>query len=101
MVRCAARALAASFAEGGDHRRIKFNFYPDPRTDNAVSLRLFGSEHAKNGVFSHVLAPEGLLDEAASWAWFEDHLSKRTVPAAVFARAEETLLRLIPNAPAP
>lgn len=96
MIRCAARALAAFAETGGDHCQIKFNFYPDPRTENTVSLRLFGSDHAKTRVFSHILAPSGLLDEPASWAWFEDHLRHRTVPAATFAAARAAVLSLIP-----
>jgi hypothetical protein len=99
MIRCAARVAAVLHENGCDHLRIKFNFYPDSRTDNTVSLRLFGSNHAKNRAFSHIFTPSGLLDEAASWAWFENHLRTRTVPAETFARARETVLRLIPARP--
>jgi len=47
-------------------------------------LRLFGSEHSKNKVFSHVLAGETLLDEASSWKAFEEHLGKRTISVETF-----------------
>jgi hypothetical protein len=92
MLHCAVKAAAEIHRTGGDHHRIKFNFYPDPRADDTVSLRLFGSEHAKNRVFSRILTPEGLLDERASWAHFEDHLRTRTVSAEAFARAQKALI---------
>jgi hypothetical protein len=91
MVRAAAGAVARMHVAGGDYHRVKFNFYPDPRTDNAVSLRVFGSDHAKNRLFSRILGPEGLLDEAASWVRFEEHLRTRTVSAAAFARARAAI----------
>ena len=88
MLRAAVQAMAELHQRGGyDHRRIKLNFYPDPRTRDIVSLRLFGSEHAKNKVFSRVLTAEGLLDEAASWRHFERHLADRTISPAAFAEA--------------
>jgi hypothetical protein len=88
MLRTAVQAMVAMHNRGGyDYRRIKFNFYPDPRTRDTVSLRLFGSEHAKNRVFSRVLAPEGLLDEAASWRHFERHLAVGTIDPVTFEGA--------------
>jgi hypothetical protein len=88
MLGAAVQAMVAMHNLGGyDHRRIKFNFYPDPRTRDTVSLRLFGSEHAKNRVFSRVLAPEGLLDEAASWRQFELHMAERTIARKTFEEA--------------
>jgi len=93
MSRAAVRAMASMHnRDGYDHRRIKFNFYPDPRTHDTVSLRLFGSEHVKNKVFSRVLAPEGLLDEAASWKHFERHLADRTISPAAFEDAFRAML---------
>ncbi len=92
MRRIAVRTLATLHEGGHDHRKVKFNVYPDRRTRDTVSLRLFGSTHAKNRVFSRVLTPEGLLDEAQSWAYFEDHLRSRTVSADAFDRAHDTLL---------
>jgi hypothetical protein len=91
MLRAAVRALASFHGSGRDHQKIKFNFYPDVKAHNVVSLRLFGSEHAKNKVFSSVLTPEGLLDEPASWAHFEDFLRNRTISLQRFAEASATL----------
>jgi hypothetical protein len=92
MRRIAVRTLATLHEGGHDHRKVKFNVYPDRRTRDTVSLRLFGSNHAKNRVFSRVLTPEGLLDEAQSWEYFENHLRLRTVSAETFDRAHEGLL---------
>jgi len=67
-----------------DHQTIKFNFYPDVNIHNVVSLRLFGSDHAKNKVFSRVLTPDRLLGEAASWDYFGDFLRNKAIPPARF-----------------
>lgn len=91
MLRAAVRALASFHGSGRDHQKIKFNFYPDVKAHDVVSLRLFGSEHAKNKVFSRVLTPDGLLDETDSWAYFEDFLQNKTMPLDRFARAAATL----------
>jgi hypothetical protein len=91
MLRCAVATAAALHGQGHDHHRIKFNFYPDPRSCAIVSLRLFGTEHAKNKVFSRVLTPHGLLDEAASWAHFADTVRAGPIAAATFDAACETL----------
>jgi hypothetical protein len=99
MLRAAVQAMVAMHKRGGyDYRRIKFNFYPDPRTRDTVSLRLFGSEHAKNRVFSRVLTPEGLLDEAASWGHFERHMADHTIAPETF---EEAFRAISPEDPAP
>jgi hypothetical protein len=87
MRRISVLAMAALHQGGSDHRKVKFNVYPDRRTRDTVSLRLFGSEHAKNRVFSRVLAPAGLLDEEQSWRSFEDHLRMKTITEAAFDRA--------------
>jgi hypothetical protein len=87
MRRIAVRTLATLHEGGHDHRKVKFNVYPDRRTRDTVSLRLFGSDHAKNRVFSRVLTPGGLLDEAQSWEHFERHLRLKTVSAESFDRA--------------
>jgi hypothetical protein len=94
MLRAAVRALGAFQRQGYDHNTIKFSFYPDVRVHNIVSLRLFGSDHAKNKVFSHVFTPDGLLDEAASWNYFEDFLENKKVSATKFAAACEALADL-------
>jgi len=87
MLRAAVRALLAFQGSGYDHKTIKFNFYPDVKVHDVVSLRLFGSDHAKNKVFSRVLTPGGLLGEAASWEFFEDFLRNRTIPRDTFTAA--------------
>lgn len=92
MVRAAARALLALGIGGYDHKIVKFSFYPDIQVNDVVSLRLFGSEHAKNKVFSHVFTPEGLLDEAASWKHFEHFVRNKTTSAATFRSALNELL---------
>ena len=81
MLRLAVEVAAGIHFAGLDRHKVKFNFYPDPRTQDTVSLRLFGSDHAKNKRFSRVLTPGGLLDEAASWKYFEDYRRNRTIPA--------------------
>jgi hypothetical protein len=91
MLRAGVRTAAALQAAGFDHHQIKFNFYPDPRARDVVSLRLFGTLHAKNKVFSRILGPAGLLDEAGSWAYFADYLRNKTIPAARFHAATAQL----------
>jgi hypothetical protein len=87
MLRLVAMALAGLHGKGLDYNNIKANFYPDPRIRNTVSLRLFGSDHARNKVFSRVLAQDVLLDEAASWDAFEHHLRHKTIAAGQFDAA--------------
>jgi hypothetical protein len=91
MLRAAARALLAFRGTDLDHRQVKFNFYPDIKVHNVVSLRLFGSDHAKNKVFSRIFTPEALLDESNSWIHFEDFVRHRAIPVATFANAFATL----------
>jgi hypothetical protein len=93
MLRAAAHALLPLRTGGYDHHTIKFSFYPDIKVNDVVSLRLFGSEHAKNKVFSHVFTPEGLLDEAASWKYFEHFVRNETMSPAKFRAALDELLR--------
>ena len=85
--RAAVRIMAQLHSGGFDYQKIKFNVYPDKRIRGVVSLRLFGSEHAKNKVFSKVYTPAGLLDEAASWAYFENYLGNRTISLETFDAA--------------
>jgi hypothetical protein len=92
MLRSAAVTAAAIHYQGHDRHQIKFNFYPDSRVHHVVSLRLFGSRHVRNKVFSRVLGPQGLLDETASWEFFADYLKKRTIALARFKAAYETVL---------
>ena len=92
MLRSAAKAVAAVNRSGRDHNRIKVNLYPDRRIRDVVSLRLFGSEHAKNRVFSRVLSPGGLLDEKDSWAWFERYVKGGAVSLETFDRAHKEMM---------
>ena len=92
MLRCGAATAAGLHRRGHDHHQIKFNFYPDPRIHHVVSLRLFGSRHVKNKVFSRVLAPQGLLDKTASWEFFADYLKNRTIALARFQAAHDSPL---------
>jgi hypothetical protein len=89
MVHAAARALEKLHEKGYDHNKIKFNFYPDVRSHDVVSLRLFGSDHAKNKVFSRILTVDGLLDEQRSWHWFEQHLANNTITEKTFTKAHD------------
>lgn len=87
MLRSMAKTLAWIHERGHENENIKANFYPDPRIRNTVSLRLFGSAHARNKTFSRILAKEGLLDEAASWEAFEHHLRHKTISGEQFQEA--------------
>jgi hypothetical protein len=92
MLRSAAKTLAAIHEKGGDFNKVKINLYPDRRIRDVVSLRLFGSDHAKNKVFSRVLAPEGLLDEDASWAHFEKYVNERVISGETFGEAYKAVM---------
>jgi len=91
MIATAARALLPLLARGDNHRAVKFSFYPDINVIDAVSLRLFGTEHAKNKTFSHVFTPNGLLDEDDSWKYFEHFVRNKTTPAATIKSALDEL----------
>jgi hypothetical protein len=91
MLRVAARTMAALHHDGRDYRQIKINVYPDLRTRDVVSLRLFGSDHAKNNVFSRILTPGRLLDESESWAWFEHYTRNKVFPIDKFNEAHAAL----------
>jgi hypothetical protein len=98
MFHAAVHTMAALARAGHDHRIIKINVYPNRRIHDVVSLRLFGTNHAKNKVFSRVLTPERLLDEEESWAEFEHHLTHHTVPLAKFDEALTTVTDQTPGA---
>ena len=99
MLRSAVTTVAALHRDGFDYHRIKFNFYPDMRISNVVSLRLFGSLHMKNQVFSRILTPGGLLDEAASWEYFAAYLRNKTIAVARFNAACDALMKSDPKGP--
>ncbi|MDR3586704.1 MAG: hypothetical protein P4L59_15530 [Desulfosporosinus sp.] len=87
MLRVAAKTMAALHKNGYDYNKIKFNFYPDTRNYKVVSLRLFGTEHAKNKTFSYIHTSEGLLDEAASWEYLADYMWNKTISEGKFREA--------------
>jgi hypothetical protein len=91
MIAAAARALLPLMVRGDDHRAVKFSFYPDINVIDAVSLRLFGTEHAKNKTFSHVFTPNGLLDEDDSWKYFEHFVRNKTTPTTTIRSALDEL----------
>jgi hypothetical protein len=91
MVQAAARALLPLLVGGSDHRAIRFRFYPDIEVNDALSLRLFGSEHANNKVFSQVVTPNAVLDEADSWEYFEHFVRNKTTSTATFRLALDEL----------
>jgi hypothetical protein len=92
MLGSTARAMLGLHKKGYDHNKIKANFYPDPRSRDIVSLRLFGTEHIKNKVFSRVLTREGLLDEPSSWQAFEDHMLEKTIGVDTFSGAHAAIM---------
>ena len=88
MLRLSVRTMMVLHEKGQDYHKLKFNFYPDKRIRDIVSLRLFGSDHAKNKVFSRILTPQGLLDEDASQEYFAGYLKTQTIPPETFDRAQ-------------
>jgi hypothetical protein len=92
MLPAAAVALASVHAAGYDHRNVKVNLYPHVQLQNAVSLRLFGSNHAKTGVFSHIWTVDGLLGEGASWDCFEEFVRNPKVSPDAIDAARTTLV---------
>ena len=93
MLHTAAGALLTLHQQGFDTNNMKFNLYPDVRIQDRVSLRLFGSEHAKNHVFSCILDGDTVLDEEASWAFFQKHLENKTVTVDAFDKAYDRVAR--------
>jgi hypothetical protein len=96
MLHMAAGSLLALQEQGFDTNNMKFNLYPDVRIQDRVSLRLFGTEHAKNHVFSRILDGETLLDEEASWAYFQAHVENKIVTLDAFAKACDKVERFRP-----
>lgn len=95
MVAAAARALLPLMMRGEDHRAVKFSFYPDINVVDSVSLRLFGSLHAKTKSFSQIVTPQGLLPEDESWNDFERFVRNSTTSAAAITSALAELQRPI------
>ena len=87
MLRSMVLTMANLHKSGYDYNKVKANFYPDPRNNDTVSLRLFGSSHARTNLFSRILTPEGPLDEDASWAAFKYYQSHNTLSEIQFFEA--------------
>lgn len=96
LLRISAKAMASLSEHGYDYNRIKFNIYPNPKTINIASLRLFGSEHIKNKIFSYVHIQDRVLDEIASWEYFSQYLDCKTISQQQFLAAHTDLLLAIP-----
>ena len=73
--------------QGHNYNKIKANFYPDPRNQNTVSLRLFGSDHSRTRAFSRIYSQDALLDEENSWISFEHYLINNTLSEGQFHQA--------------
>jgi hypothetical protein len=58
---------------------------------NKISLRIFGSCHMSSGLFSGILAENGLLGEETSWRAFEEHLKRKTIDEPVFQAAYKSI----------
>lgn len=102
MIHLGASALLAVHEQGLNQHKVKVNLYPDVRIQGLVSLRLFGSAHAKTHVFSRILDLDHgrLLDEAGSWARFESHLARETVAGDTFDTAYRQVVTAVqPVAP--
>jgi hypothetical protein len=96
LLRISARTMLSLSNHGYDYNRIKFNIYPNPKTINIASLRLFGSEHIKKKVFSYVHLHNRVLDETASWEYFTQYLTCQTIGKHQFLAAHADLLAAIP-----
>jgi hypothetical protein len=96
LLRIAAKTMASLKEDGHDYNRIKFNMYPNPQIVRIASLRLFGSEHIKNKIFSHVHLDDRILNERDSWDYFSRYLSEETITYKHFLEAHANLLAAIP-----
>ena len=67
--------------------KVDIALYPT-NTTNTNSLRLFGSEHIKNKVFSRVCTKDrGVLNEYDSWVYFEEYMHNKTITKEQFEKA--------------
>ncbi|MEG6584189.1 hypothetical protein [Dendrosporobacter sp. 1207_IL3150] len=78
MISVTARTQVTIKDLGMDVAKVIFNNYPGKDT-RIGSLRLFGSDHIKNQVFSHVCTKQGVLNERDSWIYFADYINKHTI----------------------
>lgn len=65
---------------------------------NDISIRLFGCYHTVTGYFNSVVTKIGendeLLDDEASWRYFEDYIENCTISNELFGRALNAAMRL-------
>lgn len=96
LLRISAFTMASLHDSGINHNNIKFTIYPDPRTVNHASLRLFGSKQIRTERFSFVTYENHQLDEADSWKEFERYLTAETISIADFISAHADIMEKIP-----
>jgi hypothetical protein len=70
--------------------------YPRPNVSD-VSIRLFGSEHMKTGMFSSIItqinAEDAILSEEESWSYFERYMNESTVTREHFEKVVDDLIK--------
>jgi hypothetical protein len=91
MIRTAAKSMWALHENGFDHNKVKCNMYPNCKNNDILSLRLFGTNHIKNKVFSYICTESGPLDEDNSWDFFADYITNKTIPKDQFMQASDKL----------
>jgi hypothetical protein len=92
ILRAAVKTMATLYMKGYDYHKINFNLYPYIGNHKEVSLRLFGSEHVTNKVFSHLFTPDQLLDEDTSWKYFESYMRNKTISKCKFTEAYTAIM---------
>lgn len=93
MLQLVAKTMEALHRNGYDYHRVKFNMYPNNEIINTVSLRLFGSEHVKNKIFSYIYDKNTILNEEESWKRFADYLINKTITKEKFIQAADKLTK--------
>lgn len=96
MIQMAAKTLASVHFSNHDYHTIKFNFGPNPKVVNLVSLRIFGSRHVKTGSFTYVHTKDDILNEKKSWKYFRDYMLNNTIPEKRFTATHNELVKAIP-----
>lgn len=96
MVRIVAKTMASLHMSGHDYHAVKFNMGPNPRVIDTVSLRAFGSIHARTGMFSQVVTEGETLGEQASWACLARYVGEKEISSQQFANACRIVKKEIP-----
>ncbi|MBP2659148.1 MAG: hypothetical protein H6Q69_2180 [Firmicutes bacterium] len=92
ILRVIVRTLATMENSGFDKKKVNISKYPHDNEQQNCSLRLFGSKHVKNQVFSHIFHPtQGALSEADSWAYFKEHMDNQSITPEHLTDAMEKL----------